>query len=94
MPAETLPGALLTVFLSAEQLEERAVAQIRLAERLPPGEARQHALRNAASYAARGLFGPSGPFCSKLRVDIRCFANALNQTILIRLMGFRGLAWA
>ncbi len=43
------------IFLTADQLEERASARIEEAERLPPGEARQHALRNAAqlrSYAA------------------------------------------
>ena len=43
------------VFLTADQLEERAVARIAQAEQLPPGEARQHALKNAAqlrSYAA------------------------------------------
>jgi hypothetical protein len=43
------------IFLSAVHLEERAAARIREAEQLPPGEARQHALNNAAqlrSYAA------------------------------------------
>ena len=53
------------IYLSADQLEERAVARIRQAEQLPPGEARQHALRNAAqlrSYAAmKRLLAPSGP---------------------------------
>ena len=42
-------------YLTADHLEERAAAKIRDAERLPPGEARQHALKNAAqlrSYAA------------------------------------------
>jgi hypothetical protein len=42
-------------FLSAAHLEEQAAARIREAEQLPPGEARQHALNNAAqlrSYAA------------------------------------------
>jgi len=41
--------------LTADHLEERAAAKIRDAERLPPGDARQHALKNAAqlrSYAA------------------------------------------
>ena len=43
------------IFLSADQLEEQAAARIRHAEQLPPGEARQHALKSAAqlrSYAA------------------------------------------
>jgi hypothetical protein len=41
--------------LTADYLEERAAAKIRDAEQWPPGEARQHALKNAAqlrSYAA------------------------------------------
>jgi hypothetical protein len=40
--------------LSVVALEERVTARVREAERLPPGEARQHALKNAAqlrSYA-------------------------------------------
>jgi hypothetical protein len=44
-----------TTFLSADHLEEKAAARIREAAQLPPGEARQHALNNAAqlrSYAA------------------------------------------
>jgi hypothetical protein len=53
------------IYLSADQLEERAVARIRQAEQLPPGEARQHALKNAAqlrSYAAmKRLLLPSDP---------------------------------
>ena len=43
------------IYLTADHLEERAAASIRDAEQLPPGEARQHALKNAAqlrSYAA------------------------------------------
>jgi hypothetical protein len=43
------------IFLSAARLEEKAAARIREAVRLPLGEARQHALNNAAqlrSYAA------------------------------------------
>jgi hypothetical protein len=52
------------IYLSADQLEERAIARIRQAEQLPPGEARQHALKNAAqlrSYAAmKRLLVPSG----------------------------------
>jgi hypothetical protein len=42
-------------YLSADHLEEQAASRVREAERLPPGEARQHALKNAAqlrSYAA------------------------------------------
>ena len=42
-------------YLTADHLEERAAAKIRDAELLPPGDARQHALKNAAqlrSYAA------------------------------------------
>jgi hypothetical protein len=35
-------------FLSADYLEERADSRVRQAEQLPPGEARQHALKNAA----------------------------------------------
>ena len=41
--------------LSAAHLEEQAAARIREAGQLPPGEARQHAINNAAqlrSYAA------------------------------------------
>jgi hypothetical protein len=44
------------VFLSADHLEEQASARIDKAERLPPGEARQNALKNEAqlrTYAAR-----------------------------------------
>lgn len=43
------------IFVSAAHLEEQAAARTREAEQLPPGEARQHALKNAAqlrSYAA------------------------------------------
>ena len=36
------------VVLTADQLEDRASARITNAERLPPGEARQRALKNAA----------------------------------------------
>lgn len=36
------------VFLTADELEEQAVARASEAERLPEGEARQNALRNAA----------------------------------------------
>jgi hypothetical protein len=45
-----------TIFLSAAHLEERAAARTWEAEQLPLGEARQHALNNAAqlrSYAMR-----------------------------------------
>ena len=35
-------------FLSADQLEQQAAKRFREAEQLPPGEARQHALKNAA----------------------------------------------
>ena len=53
------------IFLTADQLEERASARIKDAERLPPGEARQHALKNAAqlrSYAAmKRLLAPARP---------------------------------
>ena len=41
-------------YLSVDDLEQRAVLRIREAEQLAPGEARQHALKNAAqlrSYA-------------------------------------------
>ena len=43
------------MFLSADHLEQQAAARVREAARLPPGEARQDALGNAAqlrSYAA------------------------------------------
>ena len=53
------------IFLTADQLEERASARIKEAERLPPGAARQHALKNAAqlrSYAAmKRLLAPARP---------------------------------
>jgi hypothetical protein len=42
-------------YLSADDLEKRAILRIREAEQLAPGAARQHALKNAAqlrSYAA------------------------------------------
>jgi hypothetical protein len=42
-------------YLTADHLEERAAAKMLDAEQLPPGDARQHALKNAAqlrSYAA------------------------------------------
>jgi hypothetical protein len=52
-------------FISAAHLEERAVAREMEAEQLPPGEARQHALNNAAqlrSYAAmKRLLVPDRP---------------------------------
>lgn len=35
-------------FLSADHLDERAASRIREAALFPPGEARQHALNNAA----------------------------------------------
>jgi hypothetical protein len=41
-------------FLSADHLEQQADSRVREAAQLPPGEARQHALNNAAqlrSYA-------------------------------------------
>ena len=52
------------IHLTADHLEEQAASKIREAEQLPPGEARQHALKNAAqlrSYAAmkRHLSTPS-----------------------------------
>ena len=37
-----------TAFLSADHLEEQAASRTREAARFPPGEARQHALKNAA----------------------------------------------
>jgi hypothetical protein len=43
------------IFLSAAHLEEQVAARVMEAEQLPPGEARQHALKNAAqlrTYAA------------------------------------------
>jgi hypothetical protein len=43
------------VFLTADQLEERAAARISQAEQLPPGEARQHALKNAAQLRSYAL---------------------------------------
>jgi hypothetical protein len=36
------------VFLTADELEEQADRRAREAEQLPEGEARQHAIRNAA----------------------------------------------
>jgi hypothetical protein len=36
------------VFLTAEHLDEQAEARVREAKLLPEGEAKQHALRNAA----------------------------------------------
>ena len=52
-------------YLTADHLEERAAATIRDAEQLPPGEARQHALKDAAqlrSYAAmKRYLAPSPP---------------------------------
>ena len=35
-------------FLSADHLEAQAVSRVKEAEQLPPGDARQRALRNAA----------------------------------------------
>ena len=53
------------IFLSADHLEERAASRVRQAEQLPPGEARQHALKNAAQlriYAdMKRLLVPDGP---------------------------------
>jgi hypothetical protein len=40
------------IFLTAAQLEERAAARMWQAEQLPDGEARQHALKNAAQLRA------------------------------------------
>jgi hypothetical protein len=37
-----------TTFLSADHLEEQAAARAREAAQMPPGEAQQHALKNAA----------------------------------------------
>jgi hypothetical protein len=52
-----------TTFLSADQLDERADERVRRAEELPAGEARQHALKNAAqlrSYASmKRLLAPN-----------------------------------
>jgi len=52
-------------YLTADHLEERAAAKLRDAEQLPPGAARQHALKNAAqlrSYAAmKRYLAPSPP---------------------------------
>jgi hypothetical protein len=56
------------IFLSAVHLEERAATRIREAEQLPAGEARQHALNNAAqlrTYAAmKRLLVPGRPSAS------------------------------
>ena len=41
-----------TTFLSASQIDEQAAARTKEAERLPPGEARTSALRNAAQLRA------------------------------------------
>ena len=53
------------ISLSAARLEERAAARAKEAEQLPPGEARQHALNNAAqlrTYAAmKRLLVPDRP---------------------------------
>jgi hypothetical protein len=53
------------IFLSAAHLEEQALARVSEAEQLSPGEARQHALNNAAqlrSYAAmKRLLVPTHP---------------------------------
>jgi hypothetical protein len=52
-------------FLSADHLEEQAIARTREAAQMPPGEARQHALNNSAqlySYAAmKRLLVPRQP---------------------------------
>jgi hypothetical protein len=52
-----------STFLSANQLDERADERMRHAAQLPAGEARQHALKNAAqlrSYAAmKRLLAPN-----------------------------------
>ena len=57
-----------TIFLSAAHLEEQAVARLREADQLSPGEARQHALNNATqlrSYAAmKRLLVPAPPSAS------------------------------
>jgi tRNA A37 threonylcarbamoyladenosine synthetase subunit TsaC/SUA5/YrdC len=50
-----MPSKDKITYLSADHLEQQAVSRIREAQQLPPGEARQHALNNAAqlrSYAA------------------------------------------
>ena len=62
-------------FLSATHLEEQAAARLRQAEQLPQGEARQHALKNAAqlqSYAEmkRKLL-PNRPSVSGENVEAR-----------------------
>jgi hypothetical protein len=53
------------VFLTADHLEEQADARASEAKQLPEGEARQHALRNAAqlrTYAAmKRVFTPQLP---------------------------------
>ena len=71
------------IYLSADQLEERAVARIRQAEQLPPGEARQHALKNAAqlrSYAAmKRLLVPSGS-------NVATKANGASDVAIDRVM--------
>jgi hypothetical protein len=50
------------VFLTADELEEQADRRAREAEQLPEGEARQHAIRNAAQlkvYASmKRVFAP------------------------------------
>lgn len=53
--AQSMRNGTKVIFLTADQLDERAAARIRQAEQLPDGEARQHALKNAAqlrTYAA------------------------------------------
>ena len=57
-----------TTFLSADHLEQQAASRFREAEQLPPGEARQRALRNAAQlrcYAdMKRLLMPDRPMLS------------------------------
>jgi hypothetical protein len=59
------------IFLTADRLEEQAASRIREAEQLPPGKARQHALRNAAqlqSFAEmKRNLAPAVPVANQIR---------------------------
>ncbi|MEI9923511.1 MAG: hypothetical protein WDN50_08260 [Bradyrhizobium sp.] len=66
-----MPSTEKITYLTADHLEERAAARLREAEQLPDGQARQHALKNAAqlrSYAAmKRYLAPLPP--AKLAVE-------------------------
>jgi hypothetical protein len=52
------------IYLTADHLEQRAASRVREAQLLPPGEARQHALRTAGqlrSYAAMKRYFTAPP---------------------------------